>query len=414
MNDQPHIQAEPLAPPATAKPEAAVPLSEPAAPAAAAASSAPPASAAAAAAAHAAAHAPVYLPVASAPASNERGLIVAVAILALLLGVQWYSSQAEIRSLREAVANRLQQGDASNIETRAIAKSLQETNRDWQSKVTQLENKQLEAQSQQLALEQLYQDLSKNRDEWALAEIEQVISTASQQLQLAGNVQGAIIALQNADRTLSRSDKPQFITIRRAIANDIEKLKSLPLLDLTGIAVRLDSVIGQIDSLPLLSDEKPPQPVSQPKKPLRILPRAATKQNTPEPVQSASWLQNLEDTMQRWSHETWLDVRQLVQVRTVDRPDALLMTPTQAFYVRENVKLRLLNARLALLSRNESAFRSDMIAAQEGITKFFDTRAKQTQTAQAFLKQVQGSNLAIEMPNLSASLDAVRNYKAKP
>ncbi len=412
MNDLPHTQSEPTAPPASAKPEAALPFSDAAGAPAAGSPAAAPAPQPAAAAAPAAA--PIYLPVASAPASNERGLIVAVAILALLLGVQWYSSQTEIRSLREAVANRLQAGDVSNIETRAIAKSLQDSNRDWQAKVTQLENKQLEAQSQQLALEQLYQDLSKNRDEWALAEIEQVISTASQQLQLAGNVQGALIALQNADRTLSRSDKPQFITIRRAIAKDTEKLKSLPLLDLTGIAVRLDSVIGQIDSLPLLSDEKPPQPVSQPKAPLRILQRSGVNEKKTEPVPATSWFQSLEDTLQRWSHETWLDVRQLVQVRTVDKPDALLMTPTQAFYARENVKLRLLNARLALLSRNESAFRSDMIAAQDGITKFFDTRAKQTQTAQAFLKQVQGSNLSIEMPNLSASLDAVRNYKAKP
>jgi uroporphyrin-III C-methyltransferase len=74
----------------------------------------------------------------------------------------------------------------------------------------------------------------------------------------------------------------------------------------------------------------------------------------------------------------------------------------------------LLNARLALLSRNESAFRSDMIAAQDAIIKYFDTRTKQTQTAQALLKQVQGSNLSIEMPTLADSLNAVRNYKAKP
>jgi uroporphyrin-3 C-methyltransferase len=89
---------------------------------------------------------------------------------------------------------------------------VQDQSKELQLKVGVLESRQLEAQSQQLALEQLYQDLSKNRDEWALAEIEQVLSTASQQLQLAGNVQGALIALQNADRSLSRSDKPQFIT----------------------------------------------------------------------------------------------------------------------------------------------------------------------------------------------------------
>ena len=104
----------------------------------------------------------------------------------------------------------------------------------------------------------------------------------------------------------------------------------------------------------------------------------------------------------------------MVRVRSVETPDALLLSPTQAYYARENLKLRLLNARLALLSHNEEAFRSDLLASQDTIAKYFDTRAKQTQVAQALLKQVQGSNLSIEMPTLSDSINAVRNYKAKP
>jgi uroporphyrin-3 C-methyltransferase/uroporphyrinogen III methyltransferase/synthase len=111
----------------------------------------------------------------------------------------------------------------------------------------------------------------------------------------------------------------------------------------------------------------------------------------------------------------WVELRQLIRVRNVENPDALLLSPTEAFYIKENLKLRLLNARLALLSRNETAFRSDMIAAQDIIANYFDTRAKQTQAVQALVKQVQASNLAIDLPTLSESLDAVRNYyRAKP
>jgi len=109
----------------------------------------------------------------------------------------------------------------------------------------------------------------------------------------------------------------------------------------------------------------------------------------------------------------WTEISQLIRVRSVDNPDALLLSPTQAYYARENLKLRLLNARLGLLSRNESAFRSDLIAAQETITKYFDTRAKQTQTVQTMLKQVQGSNLSITMPVLDSPV-AIRTYKGKP
>ncbi|RJG05652.1 hypothetical protein D3870_06110 [Noviherbaspirillum cavernae] len=345
----------------------------------------------------------------------HRAIFIALGVLAVLLLTQWWMSHSRISSLQEETAQRLKSGDALNAETKVLVKSVQEGMKELQGKVSVLENKQQEAQSQQLALEQLYQDLSKNRDDWALAEIEQVLSTASQQLQLAGNVQGALIALQNADTRLSSSDRPQFITIRRAIARDLDKLKSLPSVDLPGLAVRLDSAIGQVDAMPLLSDEKPVQSVTQPKT-ARSAKKAANTTRTTEEKGSAvsEWMSRLEEKWQSWSNEMWTEVRQLIQVRQVDTPDALLLSPTQAFYARENLKLRLLNARLALLSRNESAFRSDLIAAQDTIAKYFDTRAKQTQTTQALLRQVQASDLSIEMPTLADSLNAVRNYKAKP
>ena len=203
--------------------------------------------------------------------------------------------------------------------------------------------------------------------------------------------------------------------IRRAIARDLERLKALPAVDLTGIALRLDSVIGQIDHMPLLSDEKPVQPAAQPR-PSRRPTRADAGAKTPAGRSNAGseWLADLEDKWNSWTSEMWGEIRQLIRVRNVESPDALLLSPTQAYYARENLKLRLLNARLALLTRNESAFRSDLLAAQDVIAKYFDTRAKQTQSTQALLRQVQSSNLSIEMPTLAESLNAVRNYKAKP
>jgi uroporphyrin-3 C-methyltransferase len=353
----------------------------------------------------------------------QRLIAIGFAVLALLLAAQWWSSYSEVKNLRREMAQRLQSGDSINGETRILVKSVLEGMKELQAKVAVLEGKQQEAQSQQIALEQLYQDLSKNRDDWALSEIEQVLSTASQQLQLAGNVRGALIALQNADARLSRSDKPQFITIRRALARDQERLKALPSVDLTGIALRLDSIISQIDGMPLLSDEKPAAPVAATRNPRRPIARelsgtgaggAASDPAHARGNASAEWLMRLQDTWYSWTGEMWSEVKQLVRVRSVNTPDALLLSPTQAYYARENLKLRLLNARLALLSRNEPAFRSDLLAAQDAIAKYFDTRARPTQTAQALLKQVQSSNLSIEMPTLAESLNAVRNYKARP
>ncbi len=351
-------------------------------------------------------------------AANFTSLIMA--LLALLLVAQWWSSTNQISLLREELARRLQFVDVSNAETKATAKSFQEIAKEVQVKVGVLESKQAETESHALALQQLYQDLSKNRDDWALSEIEQVLSTASQQLQLSGNVQGALIALQNADARLARSDKPQFITIRRSIAHDIDRLKALPNLDLPGIALRLDSAIAQVETMPLWVDENQvviasPVKVREPVKPAvpKALAKDSKEAHPAEVGTAAGWMLWLDDRWQSWSTEMVDHLRQLVRIRNVENPDALLLAPSQGYFAKENVKLRLLNARLALLSRSETPFRSDMIAAQDEIARYFDTRAKQTQTVQALLRQIQNSNVSIEMPSLAESLNAVRNFTVK-
>ena len=335
-----------------------------------------------------------------------RPLSLAVIALGVLLAIQTWSSHNRINTLRQEMARSLQKGNETNAQTASLARDVAEQSKALQLKVGVLESRQLENQTQQMALEQLYSDLSKSRDEWALSEVEQVLSTASQQLQLAGNVQGALIALQNADRSLARSDKPQFIAVRRAIAADMEKLKATPAVDLAGVAVRLDSVIAQVDTLPLLSDEKPLLPAA-PLRSQRAQPSA--KQATPAAPLGIG--ERMLATWRNWSEEMWDDVRQLIRVRSVNTPEALMLSPDQNYFVRENLKLRLLNARLALLSRDETTFAGDLTAAQDTLNKYFDTRARTTQQAQAALRQVQANNLAIEMPTLADSLNAVRNYK---
>ncbi|EIJ48021.1 uroporphyrin-III C-methyltransferase [Herbaspirillum sp. GW103] len=353
---------------------------------------------------------------------RQRAQTIVLLLVIAGLGAQWWVSHTELRDLRSEVAQRLQNGDNNSNELKGVLKSVQESTKELQSKVSVLDSKQAESQSQQLALEQMYQDLNKNRDDWALSEIEEVLSTADQQLELAGNVQGALIALQNADKSLSRSDKAQFIVIRRAIAHDIERLKALPTVDIAGIAVRLDSAIGQVDTLPLLVDEHPVESASEPKpQPVKAAAKGETKHGKTRaeaaPAEASAWSQWLAGARETWqsmSTEMWSELRQLVRIREVQTPEAILLSPGQAYFVRENLKLRLLNARLALLSRNEFAFRNDLSSAQDTIAKYFDTRAKQVQTTQALLKQVQGSNVSIQLPTLAESLNAVRNYKARP
>ncbi|OGA01420.1 MAG: hypothetical protein A3I00_03915 [Betaproteobacteria bacterium RIFCSPLOWO2_02_FULL_64_12] len=328
---------------------------------------------------------------ASTPQAGRRGfrlspLWLAVAILGLALAWHWYRNYEETNFLREELARRLRDSDAEAREARATAKLAQEAVREAQTRLAQLEAKVAESQSQQVALEALYQELSRSRDEWVFAEIEQILTIASQQLQLVGNVQAALVALQTADSRLARSDRPQFIPLRKVIARDIERLKATPSVDMVGLALKLDQVIAGVEALPLAHEV-----------------RLAGSSRAEADVADGFW--------SRLGTEVWGEIRQLVRVRSIERPQPPLLAPNQAFFLRENLKLRLLSARLALLARDQTTFREDIRAAQTWVQRYFDARAKSSAAALANLKQLSASGIAIEVPTIADSLNAVRNFK---
>lgn len=326
-------------------------------------------------------------------------------VLMVGIGLWFLAANRLDRSERE-FARRIQEDGVVSRSAQTLARQAQDQAVASAAKLGAIEARVADSQSQQASLEQLYADLARTRDDWALAEVEQILAVASQQLQLAGNVQGAIIALQNADQRVARTERPQFIVLRRAIAKDLDRLKALPAVDLAGNALRLDSIVGMVDSLPLLSDEKP---APRPRLDAETIDRSARPGEDP----SSGWVEWLQDQLRFVGAETWQKFGQLVRVREVSEPDALLLAPTQAYFVRENLKLRLLNARLALLARQESTYRADLLHAQEALQKYFDLRSRQTLAALALLRQVQSANTVIEIPTLAESLAAARNVKGQ-
>jgi uncharacterized protein HemX len=318
-------------------------------------------------------------------------LLLAIVLAAALAAVFWLDARQRISATQQELAHRLRDIEADAREARSVARSAQEGQREAQVKIGQLEARLAESQSQQLALEALYQELSRNRDEWQLAEIEQVLAIASQQLQLAGNVRAALLALQLAEARLARADRPQFVPIRRALARDIERLKGLPAVDFPSMSMRIDTLVAQVDSLPLAFDERGE--------------RIGTAKDSAPAGERGFW--------SRLSSEVWNELRQLVVVRQVNNPEPPLLPPSQAYFLRENLRLRLLNARLALLTRDEAGYRGDLRAAQRWIQRYFDPRSKQTVDALNQLKQLSSTTLSFEMPTISESLDAVRGYKSR-
>lgn len=314
-------------------------------------------------------------------------LIMIAVCCAILVAWLWFDTRSQVGNLRLELASRLASSDTYNRESRQRAAQAQEAGRAAEVRLGILERKVTDSQNQQLALEQMYQELARNRDESALAEVEQVLLIANQQLQLAGNVKAALIALQNVDMTLQRMNRPQLKPLRKVINRDIDKLKGMPFADIVGVSLHLDNVLNKVDGMPLAMEERPhPMPHKH------------------EESKESTWLE--------LGREAWEDIRNLIKIQNLGKPEVPLLLPSQAYFLKENLKLRLLSARLSLLAHDQAAFRQDLKMAQDWIRQYFDTASPDAKESLATLHQIYGSEIAIDRMDVNDSLNAIHDYRA--
>lgn len=309
-----------------------------------------------------------------------------IATLALATAVwSWSDGRERIRDLKTELGRRLADSGKDVSETRLLARNADDAMRQVSEKVARIDAQMVTSQQQQQALESLYKDLAQGRDQWTLAEIEQVLLTAAQQLQLAGNVKAAIIALEGADTRLQRLDKPQFTALRRAIAADLATLRAVPSLDEVGASARIEVLVTRIAGWPLASAQ----------------------------ASEAAAAPRTQKTGMSLGQEVWTELTRIVQIRRVDRNEAVLLPPDQAYFLRENLRLRLLSARLALLSQDQAAFGTDLLAAADMLTRYFNTRDEGVAAALKEIKRLSQLQIAIKLPGIDASLAALEAYKGE-
>ena len=176
--------------------------------------------------------------------------------------------------------------------------------------------------------------------------------------------------------------------MRKAVARDVERLKAAPQIDIAAYAARLDELAATIDALPLTAETRP---ADVPRKP-------ATADG---------------DAWTRLAREFWRDLRDLVRIQRIDAVEAVPLAPSQTYFLRETLRLRLLGARVALLARNDRSYRADLKAARDWLTRYFDARSENVTTALATLRQLQEQAAGIEPIDLAGSLDAVRALRAR-
>jgi uroporphyrin-3 C-methyltransferase len=310
-----------------------------------------------------------------------------LAVLVVIFVWQWLDAHYQINQVQQELAKRLAEMDGTNKANQTLVTQNQEVVRELGGKLSLLENKYAESQNQRAALESLYQEMSSSRDQTALAEVEQMLMIAGQQLQLSANVKAALIAMQHADNRLQRLDRAALGGLRKSINQDIDKLRALPNVDVSNINLRIDSLVPLVDTLPLSQD---------------IHPQEVKHQAAPV-IKESAW--------EKFWRELWLETKQLVRIENTQKRDLPLISPTQTFFLRENLKVRLLSARLALLSHEEVGYKRDLNTAEEWTKLYFDTDSKEGARMLAALQKLSAANINIQLPDISGSLDAVRNYR---
>ena len=337
---------------------------------------------------------------AAAPFEVNRQALFWVAIIALVVAVfaAGYSYR-QLGNVKRESARRLAELQQAVTTANDTANRADAEARAARQQAAVVEARLAEEQGQREALEQLYSDLSRGRDDAVLVEVERLITVAAQELQLSGNVATALAALQTADVRLSRSDNARFVPLRRVLARDIERLKAAPAVDFTGIALKLDQLASSVDSWPLLAAVAPVSPAS-----------ATAVAADAAPPSASGWWQRQWRALQGELGE----YRDLIRIRHVDSPESVLLDAQQQTLVRQQLRLRLLNARQALLARNDRLFRADLAEAQALMARYIDTRSAPAAGALALIKQLASTALSVELPTIGDSMAAIRAVRVAP
>lgn len=313
-----------------------------------------------------------------APPALVYGL-VALSLGALVTsGLLWQ----KLSGIQEQLARQSADAGSNAVEARTLARQARELASETATRQAVLESRVADVALQRTQIEELMQSLSRSRDENLVLDVEAALRLAQQQSQLTLSVEPLLAALRTADQRLALSGQPRLARVRAAIARDIERIRSAGVADVPALLQKFDDLIRVVDELPVQNEV----PVA----------RAGTLR-APSASASPLWWERVLGAVVN-------EARNLLRVSRIDQPEAALLAPEQGFFLRENLKLKLLNARVGLLTRQTASARSDVASASATLNRYFDPAARRTQAAATQLQQLQAQLQTVDLPPIEESL----------
>ncbi|ULJ59319.1 uroporphyrinogen-III C-methyltransferase [Wielerella bovis] len=327
--------------------------------------------------------------------SNGKGLATGALVLSLLAlgasGFLFVQGQNELKIQQLKVAQELDKAGLGDSQNAVLLQNNLIKQEELDKQLAQIVQNEKNTQDRLNSINRAYAELLKGRVNWLVDEVEATLNVASQQLLLSGNTPVAITVLENIEQRLARFEQGDLLAIKQAVSADLTALKSTSYVNVSGTALRLDRLENSISGLPLMVDNT-----------------LQATNDKPEVVSQAGsfWTR-------AWDNTAAL-LKSMVEVRKLDNNDAMLIAPEQVYFVRENLRMRLLDARLAVLQHNNEVYQNDLAAIESAIKQYYDVQSPNTQ---AFLKELgELRTLEIRMVSddaLKGSLKAVRDYQDK-
>jgi len=324
-------------------------------------------------------------------------VVAALALIGALVSV-W--TVFKLNGIQEILAKQTSDVSTQAVEARVSAKQAEELARDTAARLAVTDAKLSEVALQRAQLEDLMQSLSRSRDENLVVDIESAIRLAQQQSQLTGSVQPLLAALQSSQMRLTKVAQPRLAPLLRAIVRDIEQIKATPVTDTPTLLIKIDELVRAVDNLVLLNAVG-----------ASGVNNAAIKTATAS--ETSSWARAI--SMSWWEkmlNDLWRNAQGLVRISRIDRPEASLLAPEQSYFVRENLKLRLLNVRLAVLARHFESAQADMNQVTRDLNKYFDVGSGQGPLTLALARDVLAQSKNTEIPRIDATLAALTTAAA--
>ena len=329
-------------------------------------------------------------------------ILAGLGVLALAALALAWNTQQRLKTTELEIVKRQQDAGTQAAEARVLARQAEASARENAAKVALLEARVAETSLQRSQLEELIQSLSRSRDENVLSDVDAALRLALQQSAITGSAEPLLAALRQTEERLARYQQPRMERVRRAALQDLDRVKAAGTVDLQSLAIRIDEAVRAVDDLPMLAatDRRAVTREGD----ARAAPASAAAAAGAASAPGPQWL---DARVRSLLGQFWSEVRSLVRVTRVDDPEAALLAPEQAFFLRENLKLRLLNARLSLLSRQFDTAQADLREAQSALDRYFDKGSRRVDLVREQLRQVAQQSRQVSVPRPEATLAAL-------